>query len=84
MGGLFGLGANIAGMAFSDKRLKSEIEPMGITANGFDLYRYRYIWEPVGTRRVGVMADEVARTKPEAVASVGGYDAVDYTTAMAA
>ncbi len=72
--GLFQLGA--AGLAaFSDRRLKENIEPMG-TEKGHKVYGYNYIGDPV--RRKGVMAQEVTETNPDAVFEVDGFLAVDY------
>lgn len=76
LGGLLGLGGNLA-MAFSDRRLKADIERIG--ENGpLGVYRFRYLWDVPGTERIGYMADEVLRVKPEAVSEVGGWLAVDY------
>ena len=61
----------------SDARLKQDIRPLGVTAHGFELYRYRYI----GDDRVyvGVMAQEVEQRQPSAVSrSPEGYLQVDY------
>jgi hypothetical protein len=79
MGGLFGLlGAGLT--AFSDERLKEDITPMGETFGGTPVYDYRYKWEPEGTHHVGVMAQEVEKTNPEAVKThPSGYKMVDYS-----
>jgi hypothetical protein len=84
LGGLFNLGGMAAYGMMSDRRLKRGIERLGITANGLDLYSYRYVWDNDNVRHVGVMADEVKAKTPEAVVDRGGFDAVDYTLAMAA
>jgi hypothetical protein len=61
----------------SDIRLKRDIAPVGRLAGGIDLYRYRYLWSD--TVHVGVMAHEVAATRPEAVRrGIDGYLRVDY------
>lgn len=76
LGGILGLGGNIA-MAFSDRRLKKDVEKVG--QNGpYGVYRFRYVWDDPGTERTGYMADEVAKVKPEAVSEIGGFLAVDY------
>ena len=54
----------------SDRRLKREIAPVGKTNDGQTVYRFRY--KTGGPIRMGLMADEVARKHPEAVATVGG------------
>jgi hypothetical protein len=61
----------------SDIRLKHDIAPVGQLAGGISLYRYRYLWSD--TIHVGVMAHEVAATRPEAVhRGRDGYLRVDY------
>lgn len=93
MGGMYGLGAagimgatspvgsgllKSAGSWFmSDRRLKRDIRDLGITLmNGVKLYAYKYLWEE--RERVGVMADELAKVRPDAVVNVGGFLAVKY------
>lgn len=47
---------------------------------GLPVYSYRYLWDPPGTRRVGVMADEVAKVLPAAVLMhPSGWEMVDYS-----
>ena len=58
---------------FSDKRLKRDIKLVGVVevpvGSGTDaklnLYSYRYVWSP--KRHIGVMAQDVAKVKPEAL-----------------
>ena len=70
-GAAVGGGAQAA-MAFSDRRLKRDIVPLG---GGW--HSFRYIGSDV--RHVGVMADEVLRTRPELVFQHrSGYLMVDY------
>lgn len=77
MGGLFGLAAAPFQMfKFSDRRLKTDIRRLDATLAGFPLYAFRYVWG--GPEQVGVMAQDVARSRPDAVAVVDGYLAVDY------
>ena len=82
-GGLFGDLQQAAGIGstalsfFSDIRLKDNIEPDG-ELFGFPAYRYNYRWEPE-TRRRGVMAHEVAKTRPDAIEHhSSGYLKVNY------
>jgi hypothetical protein len=49
----------------SDVRLKRDIVQIGQLANGPPIYRYRYLWDD--TLYVGVMAQDIAATVPEAV-----------------
>lgn len=64
---------------FSDRRLKTDVEQVDTDPRGFGVYSYRYLWDEPGTRRAGVMADEVAPILPAAVlAHPSGYLMVDY------
>jgi hypothetical protein len=73
-----GGGATIAGL-MSDRRLKTDIEQIGDDPRGFGIYSYRYVWDEPGTRRAGVMADEVAPIVPAAVHThPSGFLMVDY------
>jgi hypothetical protein len=75
MGGFLGQAA--AGFAKSDERLKTDITPVGKNPDGLTVYQYRYKGEP-GVF-IGVMAQEVAERKPEALGPiVDGYMTVDY------
>ena len=49
----------------SDIRLKKDINLIGRTQNGYNLYRYRYLWSE--QFYVGVMAQEVQAIMPQAV-----------------
>jgi len=63
--------------AISDLRLKEDIFPLERLGNDLGLYRFRYKWSK--QQYVGVMAQEVAETNPEAVVSGSdGYLRVDY------
>ena len=64
----------------SDRRLKTNITPVGQLDNGLTVYSFRY--KSGGPVTIGVMADEVAKKVPEAYIQGGagdGYDAVDYS-----
>lgn len=91
LGGLFGtLGSVGAASApfwgpllFSDKRLKTDIRKIGKTTDGQPLYSYRYKWG--GPPQIGLMAQDVAEKKPEAVVkTLSGFLAVDYNKALEA
>jgi len=82
--GLMGL-AGAGMMAFSDVRLKQNIQPVGVLENGLTLYSYEYIDEvklhPLAGEgmQVGVMAQEVEQVYPYAVKTLDdGYKVVDY------
>jgi hypothetical protein len=64
---------------FSDARLKEDIEPVGELYDGTGVYRYRYKGDPV--TRIGVMAQEVELTRPDAIDEIGGFKAVRYDKA---
>ena len=76
-GGMGVLGG-IAGIAsmFSDRRLKEGVKRIGQTDDGLPIYTYRYR----GSDQVhmGVMAQDVAKVRPDAVSERLGYLAVDY------
>jgi hypothetical protein len=77
LGGLYGLGsAALTGWMLSDRRLKRDVRRIGALPSGLGVYRWRYVVG--GPEYVGLMADEVARVKPDAVALVGGFQVIDY------
>ena len=72
-----GAGAPCVSRCISDIRLKRDIAVLGQHENGINLYRFRYLWS--NTVQVGVMAQEVAATRPDAVQQgADGYLRVDY------
>lgn len=86
MGGMFGMGGALLGAAgnaggfgalFSDARLKTDVRRVGQTDAGVPLYAYRYI--DGGPVQIGVMAQELAETQPDAVLTHdSGFLMVDY------
>jgi hypothetical protein len=79
MNGLLGLAGTIGSIFMSDRSLKTDIAPVAERADGLNVYNYRYKWDQPGTRRTGLMADEVKKLYPNAVLRTpSGYDAVDY------
>jgi len=88
LGGDFGGGGDVAASVlpsifsiFSDRRLKTDVEPIGMAMNGLPLYAYRY--KGTGLGSIGVMADEVERINPDAVLyHPSGYKMVDYARAL--
>lgn len=48
--------------AASDERVKEDIRPTGI-----ELHEFRYAWDPEGTKRVGVIAQDVEKKYPDSV-----------------
>lgn len=86
MGGLFGLGT-AAITAFSDRRLKRDIERIGTLENGLPWYRFNYLWDiPEAAPREGLMSDDVRQIIPDAVVidPASGFDTVNYAVAMGA
>jgi hypothetical protein len=80
-GQIMGAVGSVAGaaMMFSDERLKKDIAREGDDPRGFGLYRYRFVGE-FGAFRHGVLAQEVARVVPDAVAANDeGVLRVDYS-----
>ena len=64
----------------SDRRLKTNINLIGMFDDGLKVYSYRY--KSGGPVQIGVMADEVAVLRPQAYikgGAGGGFDAVDYS-----
>lgn len=75
LNGLGSLGA--AAITKSDRRAKRNIEKIGKLKNGLNVYSYNYLWDD--KPQVGVMADEVAILRPEALGPiVDGYATVNY------
>lgn len=78
MNGLFSLGR---AYLMSDRRLKTDIKQVGKLDNGLNVYQYRYVFG--GPTQIGVMADEVEKVSPNAVAThSSGYKMVDYSKVM--
>jgi hypothetical protein len=81
-GGIFGAlnaGSKVAG-AFSDIRLKDDVERIGTLNDGVPIYRYRFKGSP--RTEIGVMAQDVEQVNPEAVVEhPSGFKMVDYRKA---
>ena len=71
-------------MAFSDERLKEDIHKIGESDSGFPLYTFRYKWEGPMSMHIGVMAQDVEKSRPEAVIHTPHGMMVDYIQALAA
>jgi hypothetical protein len=84
LGGDSLLGALFSGAAFSDRRLKTDIEKIGDTDSGFPLYLFRYRGESPMSRHLGLMAQDVEKKRPEAVIHTPYGMMVDYFQALAA
>lgn len=68
-GGAIGAAAMLA-PALSDKREKTEIKPLGKSGSVLGLKMYSYKYKGDDKRRVGMMAQDVAKVLPEAVTEV--------------
>jgi hypothetical protein len=78
LGSLFGLAGSLGSAAImSDRRLKHNVRRIGTLASGIATYVYSYLGSTA--RQFGVMAQEVAAVRPDAVITLpSGYMAVDY------
>jgi outer membrane immunogenic protein len=63
---------------FSDARLKRDITLVGVRNDGLGVYSYKYLWSE--TVFIGVLAQEVALIRPDAVGrdELTGFLTVDY------
>ena len=70
-----------AAMLFSDVRLKENLREVGKLYNGLSVYCFNFIGSKVS--QLGLLAQEVAEVKPEAVfADANGYLMLDYDLAV--
>lgn len=76
LGNWINLGAKVGAAAASDIRLKNNINIIG-NRNGHNIYHFNYKNDPT-KRYEGVMAQEVAKTRPDAVVDIGGFLHVYY------
>lgn len=63
----------------SDERAKDDIEPVGELYDGKTVYRYRYKGDP--RHQIGLIAQEVEETDPDAIVDMGPLMGVDYRKA---
>lgn len=62
---------------WSDIRLKDNISQVG-EKNGFPIYNFSYIADPKKTMYRGVMAQDVIKSRPDAIEKIGDFMAVKY------
>lgn len=80
LGQILGAGTAAASFLPSDERVKENIEKIGKLFDGSNIYRFQYKGDP--TTRIGLIAQEVEKNHPEAVAhSAGGMKMVDHNRA---
>lgn len=73
------LSSSLFSSIFSDERLKEDIDQVGELYDGQPVYKYRYVGSPIF--QIGLMAQDVEKTKPEAVTEIAGFKAVNYDKA---
>ena len=67
------------GFFSSDKHLKENIQKVGKTNDNQPIYRFNYKGDP--RTQIGLMAQDVEKSHPDAVGLAGGYKTVDYKKA---
>ena len=81
MGNFMNFGLGVAGL-ISDARLKTDIKKVGKMhkgKGGLPVYSYRYVDDPPNVRRMGVMAQDVAVKRPDALGPpIQNFMTVDY------
>jgi hypothetical protein len=70
IGNILGGGIAAAGLAFSDKRMKKDIKPLGKAGSVLGLTAYEFSYKGEKKKRKGFMAQDVAKVLPEAVEEV--------------
>jgi hypothetical protein len=73
------IASTVGGLAsiFSDPRLKTDVRKLGTRPDGLGVYSYRYLGSL--RRVIGVMANEVAKLRPDALGpTVQGFATVNY------
>lgn len=87
LGGLLGAGSLLGGSQGllsalkSDIRAKKNIERVGILNDDQPVYRYQYKGDPTNTTHIGLLAQQVEQTNPDAVIDIGGVKHVRYDLA---
>lgn len=77
MNGLFSLGG--AAIMASDRELKTDARLLRVRRDGLGVWAFRYLDDPEGVVRIGFMADEVKKVRPDLVVRrADGFLAVSY------
>jgi hypothetical protein len=66
--------------ALSDARAKTDIKRIGSTDTGLGIYKYKY--KGTDQPQIGLMAQEVEQTNPDAVKEIEGIKHVAYDLAV--
>jgi hypothetical protein len=82
IGSVLGGVASLAGL--SSSRAKTDIRTVRVDGKGRRWVSYRYLWDAPTVKRIGVIAEEVARTDPRAVIDGLVFKMVDYSMLEAA
>ena len=79
LSGALGVASQVAGIvsAFSDIKLKENVEQVGVSPQGYNIYEFNYTGSKVRFR--GVMAQDVLKKNPMAVGIDQNYLTVDYS-----
>lgn len=77
---IFGALTAIASLPWSDERLKENKEVVGKTFDGQPIYKFNY--KGNNTTQMGLMAQNVEKSHPDAVYNLGGLKKVDYDAAL--
>lgn len=75
------LGSIIGAIPWSDERLKEDVKKVGETSDDQNVYTFKYKADPQHKSHMGLLAQEVEKKHPDAVAEIAGYKAVDYPAA---
>jgi hypothetical protein len=68
--GMYGMFGQIGGSIFSDKRMKTDIKPVGKAGNVLGLTAYEFRYKGDKEKHVGFLAQDVKKVLPEAVEEV--------------
>lgn len=75
-GGAGGASSLLPLLALSDKRMKTDIAPVGMLNDGQKVFRYKLKGSP--KMQIGLLAQKVEDYAPEAVHNIGGVKLLDY------
>ncbi len=81
IGGLLGAAGLASKFIPSDVRVKEGIQHVGILNDGQPIFRYNYKADPSKVVHIGLLAQNVERENPDAVAEIGGVKHVNYDAA---